>query len=243
MPPTVLITRPDPAGTNLANELRTRWGCGVPIVLSPVLRIEWLDQAIEQRNFKTLIFTSRNGVAALSRLNPECEIPAYAVGDATAKAARQAGYDTTQANGDSDSLVARMIADKVTGPCMHIRGEHTIGDVAARLTQAGIPTQEMVLYRQVATPLNREALDCLNREAPVILPLYSPRSATLIFDQLWPDAPVVVAAISPAVAANVPKKANIATIVADRPDGEAMLGAIDAAMEKAKLLEGANRAQ
>lgn len=84
---------------------------------------------------------------------------------------------------------------------MHLHGEHTRGDVAARLRAAGLAVEARMVYRQVELPLSDTAHALLQGEAPVILPLFSPRSARLLAGQIEPPrAPCRIVAISTATA-------------------------------------------
>jgi len=157
--------------------------------------------------------------------------------------ARAEGLHATSCGGDADQLVARMLADGVRGPCLHVRGEHALGDIAARLWAAGVETSEAVLYRQVAQPLNAAALALLNRQAPVIIPLFSPRSARLISEELRGNAPFFVAAMSAAVAGAVRAGPVKSVSVAQSPDASGMVDAIKAALAQANTLEGDTPAQ
>jgi uroporphyrinogen-III synthase len=243
MPPTILITRPDPAAHGFADKLRAVIGCDVPVLFSPLMRIEPCGTMPALEGVETLIFTSRNGVAAFTRMSHRRDIPCYCVGDATAELARAEGLSATSCGGDADRLVARILADKVQGPCLHIRGEHGVGNIAARLMAGGVKTDEAVLYRQVAQCLTAAALDLLHREAPVIIPLFSPRSARLISKGFSGNAPLYVVAISQAVADAVRLGNPKAVIVARAPDVSGMVDAIRAAMAQANTLEGDTPAQ
>jgi uroporphyrinogen-III synthase len=87
------------------------------------------------------------------------------------------------------------------GPLIHLHGEHTRGDVAKRLNSAGIETHEAVIYRQEALPLSAEVIALIGGADPVVLPLYSPRSAALVGAGISRVGPNVRAiAMSPAVA-------------------------------------------
>lgn len=239
----VLITRPDPFGAELADLLRSRWGCGVQMVLSPVMRIEWDGMLPDLNGTRVLIFTSQHGVAGFARSSMRRDLPCYAVGPATADTARAAGFTVTEADGDAEALLARIVADSTRGPCLHIRGEHAAGNLAERLNAAGVRTSEVVLYRQVPCPLTDAARACLTGDNPVILPLYSPRSAALLFAAVKVSAPLFVAAISANAAANVPDSKANTVVIADKPDAGGVNRALDALYEKANRLEGAKRAQ
>ncbi len=243
MAPTILITRPDPAGSVFADQVRMTLGCGVPVLLSPMMRIEVTGPLPDLSAIKTLIFTSRNGVGAYLSLGGRLDIESYAVGDATATLAETAGLPTKSCHGDAGALVRQMKADRVAGPCLHIRGEHVTGEIVKYLNSAGIETREAVIYKQDAIPMSDAAKALLKRESPVILPLFSPRSARLFFAKLELTAPLLVACISEKVAACVPEGICKEVKVARRPDAEAVLEMLPELLAIAKQLEGGNRAQ
>lgn len=236
---TVLITRPEPAALALADTLRARWGCGVEMVISPVMRIVRVKTELDLSEVGTLIFTSRNGVEAYARLTERRDLPCFAVGAATAEAADAMGMNAVACGGDVEAMIRQITSAGPAGRCLHLRGEHAAGDLAARLTEAGVETAEVVVYRQEACPLSDEARETLDREAPVILPLYSPRSAALSFTNIPETAPVIAVVISRNAAEQVPAARIRALVIADRPDAEAMLKALDDAYDLAIRVEGA----
>ena len=240
---TVLITRPEPSALHLADILRAKWGCAVKIVISPVLEIVATGATLDLSHVETLIFTSQHGVVAYLDASDRRDLPCYAVGAATAKAAQEAGLSTVHADGDAEALIGLLLSAPAKPPCLHIRGAHVTGDLAQRLTDQGLQTHEIVLYDQAERPLNEAALDSLKSGSSVILPLYSPRSAEILFSQIQPKAPLFVAAMSDNVAAKVPAGVVNSVLVPDHPNSEGMLKVLDDLMEEAKRVEGANRAQ
>ena len=242
MPPTILITRPEPASHEFADQLRARLGCAVCIVLSPVMRIAPVGDLPDLIPVRTLIFTSRNGVAAYADKTDRRDIYCYCVGDATADKAISLGMTAISASGSADDLVARLLADGIKDPCLHIRGEHVTGDLTGQLRAAGVQADEVVLYRQVRQPLTPEAQKLLNGDDPVILPLFSPRTARIVFTSTI-SAPILGVALSENVANDVPEAFAGSFVVADRPDAPAMVAAIAGLMASAKSLEGGKRAQ
>lgn len=241
--PTVLITRAEPDALRLADELRNRWGCGVGVVLSPLLEMVPVGDMPDIRGMAGLIFTSRYAVEIFARLSPRRDLPCYAVGPATAAAARDSGFTVRQADGDAPALVALIKKDRPGGPLLHLRGAHMAYDIAGALNEAGVPTSEAVLYKQRAGRLSDEARLLLAGTAPVILPLYSPRSAAILFEQIHPSAPLLIAAISANVAGNVPEGVALMLRTAQNPDADAMLAELDVLYHEANRLESANRAQ
>lgn len=243
MPPIVLITRPEPDGKEFAATLRTQPGGDVAMIHSPILQIVARGTVPDVSPYRWLIFTSRNGVRHFSAASARRDIPSYGVGDATADEAKAVGIESISCSGDARDMLARIKADGVCGPMLHLRGEHAAADIAGALRTAGVEADEAVIYAQEALPLNDTARACLMGDAPVIAPIFSPRSAAALFDGITPSAPVIVLAISAAAAARVPEGVASAVVVADRPDTAGILRAWPAALDASNRLEGTKRAQ
>ena len=197
MTATILLTRPRTDSERMREALQSR---GMRICVSPLIepgsRPDRPTCAASRLSFSP----RRTAVEAFARLCPDARPSGYAVGDATADAARAAGMRVVSAAGDAEALIRRILADGVRGPLLHLRGEHARGAIAQRLTAAGCPTREAVLYRQVEQPLSPEAMALLDGRAPVIAPLFSPRTAAIFSRQHRGRAPLLVAAMSAQVA-------------------------------------------
>ena len=222
MTATILLTRPRAASERLRQILQTQ---DLRLCVSPLLEPEFATQAPDLRAIRGVIFTARTAVEAFARLCPEARPRGYAVGDATADAAQAAGLRVVSAGGDAEALIRRILADGTKGPLLHLRGDHARGAVAQRLTAAGCPTREAVLYRQAAQPFTPEALALLDGHEPVIAPLFSPRSAAIFSRQHRGQAPLLVAAMSAQVAESVTIPCQ-RLVVAEHPTLAAMLVAI-----------------
>jgi uroporphyrinogen-III synthase len=196
----------------------------VDICISPLMEIVLDPRLPSLDGIRTLIFTSAHGVAAYLAAKGPSDLPCYTVGDATAHAAREAGLPTTSAGGDAEALIARIITDGATGPMLHLRGAHAAGEIAERLSALGCPVSQAIVYTQNARPLSSEAAVLLQGTGPVILPLFSPRSARLIGDGPV-AAPVYVVAMSQNVA-DALRLEVVACRVAARPDFESVMAEI-----------------
>ncbi|MEO1139047.1 MAG: uroporphyrinogen-III synthase [Pseudomonadota bacterium] len=243
MPPTILITRPQDAADRLAELLRARLGRDVTIVISPLMKIEARDEVPPLDRIKTLVFTSVHAVRAFAAMSKRRDFACYAVGDATARAAEDAGFAAITGPGTGADLVTQIAKSGPDTPCLYLRGEHVAYDVAKALNSAGIETCSAVVYRQTSLPLNALARDSLSGANMVIAPLFSPRSAKLFCDEIPPGRNVFFAAMSEAVARVIPSNRADRIDVAKCPDIDAMVDAIAALWSRANQLEGDGPAQ
>lgn len=153
----VLVTRPKEDSSALQQELRRR---GIEVVLDPMLVIRRMeDAAIDLEGVQGLLFTSSNGVRAFEKLNSERGLPAWCVGDETARTARAAGFTEVHcAAGDVDALANYVIAHSqpVNGRMVHIAGSVSAGDLSGALLAAGFSVDRIPLYEAVPTTLLSE---------------------------------------------------------------------------------------
>lgn len=244
MPVTILITRPEPEAGRFAARLRTVCGPETELLCAPVMRIVWCGKLPPLRGNEVLVFTSRHGVTGFCHQTTTRDFTCYCVGEATAKAARTQGLTAIACDGDAVALLARIAQDGATGPFLHPRGAHVAADVTGALQAAGHDATDAVVYDQQPQDMGEAARRVLAGDAPVILPLMSPRSAGLVFSQAGHvHAPLFVAAISRNTAEAVPDGAAQDLSIAQRPDAEAMAHAVHDLVKKAKRLEGGKRAQ
>lgn len=226
--PTILLTRPAPQSQRFAAEVRHRFGADWPIVISPLMQLQFLDPPKDAAAFAGAIFSSENGVAAVAASGMSAGGPCYCVGSRTAAAAEAAGWRVVMTGADAAGLAQAMLAAGSPGPLVHFHGSHVAGNLAERLDSAKTETVSAVIYDQQPQPPTAEALALLAMPAAVVVPLFSPRSA-LLFQQIAADirAPLYLATLSQAVA-----KALTLTPagmkIAERPDSDGMLQAIEA---------------
>lgn len=222
MPPILVLTRPEPQSRALAAAL------DVPaeVIVAPILEIVCAETLPDLARYAGVILTSANAVRCGP---PLAGHRVHCVGERTAAAARAAGAEVVTVARDAEDLVPRIAGP---GPLLHLRGEHARGEVARRLTDAGIPTEEAVVYAQTPLALSTAARRALEGAAPAVLPLFSPRSARLVGANLKPGAELRVVAMSPAVARAWQDVTGGAAQIVAAPTGEAMMAAIVAALRR-----------
>ncbi|WP_022703364.1 uroporphyrinogen-III synthase [Pseudorhodobacter ferrugineus] len=229
--PAFLLTRPAAQSNRFAGQLRQRFGQDIEVTISPLIAPRFVNAALPAGPFDALIFTSETGVMAFQTLKPRPEtMPklAYCVGKRTAKAALLAGLEPVSADGDASDLIT-FIGKQGPARLLHICGAHSRGNVAQRLTDSGLKTDICVLYEQVEQPLSSSAIDLLQGEMPVVVPLFSPRSAALFCQNvsfLTPLAPLTFAALSKAVGEELLKLTPVNLCYANQPNAVSLLDAI-----------------
>jgi uroporphyrinogen-III synthase len=162
-----------------AAELEEAFGGVVKTVISPLIEVVALPVEGTFNDVAHVIFTSANGVAQADRLNIPKTAIAWCVGTKTTKAAQDIGFKTRDAGGWSEKIVVLLVAKNPSGRMIHIRGTHVAGDVAGALMQNGIHCETLVAYDQREIAPTLAALGALRGASPVIVPLFSPRSAKL----------------------------------------------------------------
>ena len=221
--PRLLLIRPEAASRRFLAACEAMAEARLPAVLSPVMEIQPVEVTLPSVP-DALVLTSENGAVRAGELGlPPLE--AWCVGPRTAAVARERGFRALEAGPDVEALIGTLLAQRPPGRLLHLRGEHARGDLAVRLREAGLDASEVVAYRQVALPPTREAREALVGPGPLVVPLFSPRSAVLLSE--WaPQAPLHVVAISEAVAdAATQRLLPLGLEVAAAPSGEAMVAA------------------
>lgn len=175
----VLLTRPRDDAEATARRLAE---IGIDSVVAPLIDITYIEDAtIDLRGVQAVMVTSANGVRALAQVSPRRDIAIYAVGDASADAARQAGFtEVASAGGDVGALAALAGArlDPQAGAVVHVAGSAVAGDLMAELSQRGFSARRVQLYRAQAVSALPEAARAALRDSAVDAVLfYSPRTA------------------------------------------------------------------
>jgi uroporphyrinogen-III synthase len=218
----LLILRPEPGATMTAKSaLEQGWR---PIV-APIFRIEpiaWDAPAAD--GYDALFVTSANAVRQAGKpLGRYRDMPAYAVGAATARALKAAGFSDIRTGRGDVVVMLDAAAENGVAKALHLAGED--------YRDAGhdaIAIDRRIVYRSAAVDrLGGKAVAALGEGEAVVL-LHSARAAehfARLSDAAGvPRANVRIAALSPAIleAAGPGWAAGIA---AHKPDDAALLAA------------------
>ena len=183
----VLVLRPEPDASATVERARGRGLDAVAVPLFEVAAIEW--QAPEAASFDGVLLTSANAVRhGGEQLQGFRGLKTYAVGEATAAAARDAGFDVA-ATGDSgvDRLLGSIEAElKLFHPC----GEDRRDPAKARQNITAVPVYSA---REIEAPDLSAAPDS-------VALIHSPRAARRFAELVEARDTILVAAISEAAA-------------------------------------------
>ena len=232
--PLVILTRPREASERFAAQMRAAFG-QVAVSIVPLMEIAPLGDGLDLEGVAALIFTSAAGVEVFSTLTPDRSLPAWCVGDRTAEAARDIGLRATSAGGDAEALIALMAEARPEGRLLHLHGAHVSVGVAERLSRSGLRAEARAIYDQVRVPPGEAMNAALNHPGPILVPLFSPRSARL-FAEAAEAAPgdIRPVAISAATRDALPEKLARQASIADAPDAAAMIRALGALISPAQ---------
>ncbi|RMD89137.1 MAG: uroporphyrinogen-III synthase [Alphaproteobacteria bacterium] len=178
--PTLLLTRPADRARAFLRKLETRLSPMPEVVIAPVMAIRPLPLPEGLARYRGVILTSAQAARLVSGLS---DVPAFVVGEETARAARAAGLDVQAVAETAAELLALLGARRPVAPLIHLRGAQTRLSFAEKLSSAGTETHEAVIYAQEPVPLSEEARALLARSAPIVAPLFSPMSAALLADR------------------------------------------------------------
>lgn len=214
----ILILRPEPGASRTVRAAATLRLDAIAVPLFAVEPLHWFPP--DPVRFDAVMFTSANAVrAAGAGLARYGALPVYAVGTATAEAARQSGFSYVhEGPGDAAGLTAMLEEDCVLR-VLHFCGAHRRESVAP-----GLMIERTTVYESAVID-RPEGLDDALERAPLAL-LHSPRAAerfaTLVDALGRSRAAIPVAAISPAaIAAAGPGWARTEAALA--PDDAALL--------------------
>ena len=234
----LLVTRPSEDATRVVEALR-RMGIGA--LVEPLIFIEPVAGAVSDlAGVQAVLATSANGARALAKVERRRDMPLFAVGDATAATAREAGFGFVEsAAGDVESLVqlVRARLDPAAGALLHVAGSHVAGDLAARLDGAGFRYRRAVLYQaRAAGRFSAETAQALAGGTIDGALFFSPRTAATFVNlsrQARLDgatAELTAFCLSPAVAETIRALSWSRVLVAPSPDLESLMARVGTAL-------------
>jgi uroporphyrinogen-III synthase len=220
---TLLLTRPAASSVSFAARLDPVIVSRAALVISPLLEIVGLGHSVDLSGYGGVILSSVNGVM----YGPQGDgMQAFCVGHQTADAAIAKGWHVAGLAQDADGLIREIETRPAKGPLLHLSGQHQRGDIAERLTALDQRTSRVVIYDQRSVALSEAAQTALCGDGPVVLPLFSPRTAAQFVRQARETRMVHAIAMSAAVAEEL-KGCRFADVqIVAAPTGDEMARAV-----------------
>jgi len=207
------ILRPEPGASETVEQARA---LGIDALAMPLFEVEPLEwEAPDSGNFDALLLTSANAVRhGGEQLHGLRGVPVHAVGEATAEAAREAGFDIASTG---DTGVERLLASiKTDLRLLHLCGEHRTAVEAKRhITQ--IP-----VYRSAELPVPRNFPAVADQAIAIHSPRAGRRLGELVNEARIARSTVRIAAISQ-TAASAAGDGWQTCEAAERPDSMSLL--------------------
>ena len=206
------------------------------ILDNPIQRIDFLPSLSKVNKNSVLIFTSANGLRAAKKhnlINKKC----FVVGANTKKIAVSFGYDVLGFSKDQENLLKLIKSKKPTESMVHIRGKHTVGNLCDALKRNQFSCLDIIGYNQEPLKIKKQNLQKIHSGRPVILPIFSSRSAELLQSNLDLTGFNVIA-ISEAVAKIVTGVELGELVISKKPDLNSMQEATLAILRRLIKFDG-----
>ncbi|MCT7377250.1 uroporphyrinogen-III synthase [Chelativorans salis] len=235
----VLVTRPEPGASRTAARLKARGF--VPVVL-PLTKIEPLRPGAwpAAAQSSAVAISSANAVrhAPADLVRDIAHLPAYAVGERTAGAAREAGLTVADAGaGDAERLVERIAGGVAPGGrVLVLAGLVRRETLEWGLSGAGFAVDVVETYETLPLSPSPGEIDAAFGAAPIDAALFYSAFAVEAFGRLHERASAglfegtVFIAISARVAERLPHVPRARVRVAAEPTEEAMFSLLEVGM-------------
>jgi uroporphyrinogen-III synthase len=229
----VWVTRAAPAAARTAERLRA---AGYAPLVAPLLTVRPLAFAApDLTQLDALAFTSAAGVDAflggLGQPAPT-HLPVYAVGDATADAARAAGFAQVHSADGAGVDLAKLMLERLPAASrvLHPVTQTPALDLSAVLRAGGLRANGLAVYQSLpADALPPAAADALARHAVSVVLIHSPAAARALAPLLDQEyAPrLSLVALSPNCEAPLAGFAFAARAVASAPKESSLFEALE----------------
>ncbi len=233
----VLVTRPEEDAAALVAALKAR---GHEALVEPMLTVAPAPGGTPPRDLdsvQALLFTSANGARAFARLSERRDLPVFAVGDASAEAARTAGFAAVESAGGNVDDLARLAIDRLNpadGVLYQAAANRLAGDLKGALEAAGFTLRREILYQTVpVTDLSASLRRELAAGQVAAATFFSPRTAETFAGLIekmglaGSCAETTALCFSEAVADQLRGLDWRAVLVAERPNQNSLLARLD----------------
>jgi uroporphyrinogen-III synthase len=220
----VWVTRAQPGADETAARVRAM---GLEAVVEPLLEVRPVGEGpLDLVGVGAVAFTSANAVRAFAVRSARRDLPIFAVGAATAEAARDAGFATIQSAAGDVAALGRLIlsrAESLDGSILHAAAAEPAGDLVGVLLAGGASARSLPLYETTVRAPAPRTRDVVAGGAIVLA--HSPRAARAL--GAWVEdrdvSRLTALCLSPAVAAPLTGAPLAEVRAADAPTEAALM--------------------
>lgn len=238
----VIVTRPLDSGRRTAEKLRQ---LGHEPVLLPLTQPRHHRKAVAEALAKrpaAIAFTSAEAIRAVSPADIEAhgKTPVFTVGEASAEAARKAGFLSVTAGPGTGELLAQQLAEKRIGALLYLAGSPRSPAFEEGLATAGLGFQTVTAYDMQETEWSLAELDSLCPRPDAVL-FYSRQAARLFLNhkavsqRLGHLSGIHAPCLSAQVADAIPAESGLDVAVAANPTEDDLLLLLSSRLEPKSL--------
>jgi uroporphyrinogen-III synthase len=228
-PSLVWITRAEPGASATAGRVRA---LGIEPIVSPLLEVRPLPSVeIDLEGVSAIAFTSANAVGAFAELCPERGLRVFAVGDATALAARERGFESVlSARGDVGALASALAARRreLPGYVLYPAAAEPAQDLAGALEAVGLKTRQVALYETTPIAPSAELVARLAEVDGVLVHSARAARALAAFLKASPAPDLAAYCLSRQIARSLTRAGLAARVSAAAPNEAALIGLLAA---------------
>ncbi len=229
-PRTLWVTRVQPAADATAARVRE---LGIEPIVAPLLEVRAIAGAdLDLTGVSALAFTSANAVAAFAASSPERALRVFAVGDATAAAARAQRFSSVlSAQGDVAALASALTARRreLSGVILYPSAAEPSQDLAGALAAVGLQVRQTAVYETVAVEPPAVVLERLHEIEGVLLHSAKAAQALARFLKGHPAPQLIAYCLSRQVARPLGRAGLAQLLSAAQPNETALLALVTAA--------------
>jgi uroporphyrinogen-III synthase len=229
-PRTLWITRAQPGADATAVRVRE---LGIEPIVAPLLAVRAVEGAdLDLAGVSALAFTSANAVAAFSASSPERGLRVFAVGDATAAAARAQRFKSVlSAQGDVAALASALTARRreLAGVILYPAAAEPSQDLAGALEAVGLKVRQTAVYETVPVEPPETLVQRLPQIEGVLLHSAKAAQALALFLKGRPAPELVAYCLSREIARALGRAGLAQTLSAAQPNETALLALVTGA--------------
>jgi uroporphyrinogen-III synthase len=226
-PRTLWVTRAQPGADATAARLRE---LGVEPIVEPLLEVRAIAGAdLDLTGVSALAFTSANAVAAFAARSPERTLRVFAVGDATAAAARAQRFKSVlSAQGDVAALANALTSRRreLSGVILYPAAAEPSQDLAAALAAVGLQVRQAAVYETVAALPSAALAERLPQIDGVLLHSAKAAQGLARFLKDHPAPALVAYCLSPQIARTVARAGLAQRLSAAQPNEMALMALV-----------------